>query len=95
MDEILTRLRSKGCTILPLDRLPHAYIVGLAARDIIAFTKPRTPEMQKFCDTWQGAPPVNVTSTAKADELVGAIMAGDFDADSRYTREQIILRLRR
>ena len=94
MEAILKRLRQRGCTLLAIDRLPNAYIVGLASRDVISFLTPRTPEIQRFCDRWKGAPPVDVTTVAKADELCDAIMAGEFDADSRYQRDQIILRMR-
>jgi len=94
MEAVLRRLVEHGCTITPVKRPPYAIIVGLAARDIICFIGPRTPEMQKFADTWSGAPPVDLLNERLVDNLVEAILAGEYDNDSRFEREQIILRLR-
>ena len=95
MEAILRRLVEHGCSITPIKRPPYSIIVGLAARDIICFVGSRTPEMQRFADTWSGAPPVDLLTERMVDNLVEAILAGEYDADSRFEREQIILRLRR
>lgn len=94
MEAILRRLIEHGCSITPVKRPPYAVIVGLAARDIICFLGKRTPEMQKFANTWSGAPPVDLLTEGMVDKLVEAILAGEYDADSRFEREQIILRLK-
>jgi hypothetical protein len=95
MEKALRRLVEHGCSITPVKNLPYTIIVGLAARDIICFVGYRTKEMQRFADTWSGAPPVDLLSESMVDNLVDAILAGEYDADSRYQREQIILRLKR
>lgn len=94
METVLKRLVEHGCSITPIKKPPYAVIVGLAARDIICFLGNRTPEMQRFADTWSGAPPVDLLNDCMVDNLVQAILAGEYNADSRFEREQIILRLR-
>lgn len=94
MEAVLRRLVESGCSITPIKQPPYSIIVGLAARDIICFVSKRTPEMQRFADTWSGAPPVDLINEASVDNLVEAILAGEYDNDSRFEREQIILRLR-
>jgi len=94
MEAVLKRLVQHGCTITPLDSVPNAILAGLAGRDIICFIDKRTQQMQRFADTWSGAPPVDLINEKSADNLVQAIMAGEYDADSRFEREQIIFRLR-
>lgn len=94
MEAILRRLVERGCTITPIKKPPYAILAGLAGRDIICFISNRTPEMQKFADSWSGAPPVDLLNAASVDNLVEAILAGEYDADSRFEREQIIFRLR-
>lgn len=94
MEAVLRRLVQHGCTITPLESVPNAILAGLAGRDIICFIDSRTKEMQRFADTWSGAPPVDLLNERHADNLVAAILAGEYDADSRFEREQIIFRLR-
>lgn len=94
METILKRLVEHGCSITPIKKPPYAVITGLAGRDVICFLGVRTPEMQRFADTWSGAPPVDLLTEKMVDNLVQAILAGEYDADSRFEREQIILRLR-
>lgn len=95
MEAIFKRLAGHGCTITPVKSVPSSIIVGLAGRDIICFVGRRSKEMQRFADTWSGAPPVDLVTERAVDNLVDAILAGEYDADSRYQREQIILRLRK
>ena len=95
MEAVLKRLVEHGCSITPVKSVPYSIIVGLAARDIICFVGKRSKEMQRFADTWSGAPPVDLLNERAVDNLVQAILAGEYDADSRYQREQIILRLKR
>ena len=95
MEAILKFLRSKGCTITPLSRtMPNAVIVGLAGRDVICFLSKRDKLMQKFADAWRGVPPVDLNSVHQAETLVLCILHGEFDADSKYQRDEIIRRLR-
>lgn len=94
MEAILRRLVEHGCTITPIKRPPYSILAGLAGRDIICFIAARTKEMQRFADRWSGAPPVDLINTRSVDNLVEAILAGEYDADSRFEREQIILRLK-
>ncbi len=94
MEAVLRRLVKHGCTITPLKDVPNAILAGLAGRDIICFIDKRTKDMQRFADHWSGAPPVDLINEQSCDNLVAAIMAGEYDADSRFEREQIIFRLR-
>jgi hypothetical protein len=95
MEAALAYLRAKGCTITPLSRtVPGAVVVGLAGRDVICFLEKRTPMMQKFADAWRGVPPVDLNSVHQAETLVLCILHGEFDADSKYQRDEIIRRLR-
>lgn len=95
MEKILKFLRSKGCTITPLSRtMPNAVIVGLAGRDVICFLSKRDKLMQKFADAWRGVPPVDLTDVVVAEELIARILHGEFDADSKYERDEIIRRLK-
>jgi len=94
MEAIFKRLASHGCTLTPVQSVPSSIIVGLAGRDIICFVGRRSKDMQRFADTWSGAPPVDLLSERSVDNLVEAILAGEYDADSRYQREEIIFRLR-
>lgn len=94
METIFKRLVEYGCSITPVQSVPSSIIVGLAGRDIICFVGMRSKEMQRFADTWSGAPPVDLLSEGMVDNLVEAILAGEYDADSRYQREEIIFRLR-
>lgn len=96
MEAIKTELTRLGCTVAPLTQtMPGAVVVGYAGRDVICFLTERTPIMQKFADAWRGVPPVNLRRISDVRELIGRIRNGEFDADSKYEREQIILRLRR
>jgi hypothetical protein len=94
MEAVLRRLVDHGCTITPLKDVPNAILAGLAGRDVICFIDKRTKDMQRFADHWSGAPPADLTTEQAADDLVSAIMAGEYDLDSRFEREQIIFRLR-
>lgn len=94
MEAILRRLVQHGCSITPVRKPEGSIIVGLAGRDIICFVCSRTKDMQRFADTWTGAPPVDLINEKMVDTLVGSILAGEYDADSRFEREQIILRLK-
>lgn len=94
MEAVLKRLVQHRCTITPLESVPNAILAGLAGRDIICFIDKRTKAMQRFADTWTGAPPVDLISEGMVDTLVQSILAGEYDADSRFEREQIIFRLR-
>lgn len=95
MEAILTRLVEHGFTITPAKQPHYTIIVGLAGRDILCFMTKRTPEMQRFADTWSGAPPVDLINTKAVDNLAGAILNGEYDEDSRFERQQIILRMKR
>lgn len=95
MEAILTALVEHGFSITPAKKPPHTIIVGLAGRDILCFIKPRTKEMQRFADTWSGAPPVDLGCSKGVENLAIAILNGEYDADSRFEREEIILRMRR
>lgn len=94
MEAILTALVGHGFSITPASKPPNTIIVGLAGRDILCFMSARTKEMQRFADTWSGAPPVDLGSIKGVENLALAILAGEYDADSRFEREQIIFRLR-
>ena len=95
MEAILTRLVEHGFTITPAKQPHYTIIVGLAGRDILCFMTKRTSEMQRFADTWSGAPPVDLINTKAVDNLAGAILNGEYDEDSRFERQQIILRMKR
>lgn len=94
MEAVLTRLVEHGFSITPVKKPHSTIIVGKAGRDIICFVDRRSKEMQRFADTWSGAPPVDLLSAGFVDTLNDAIMAGEYDADSRFQREEIIFRLR-
>lgn len=94
MEAVLKRLIEHGFTITPVEKPRNSVIVGKAGRDVICFLETRTREMQRFADTWSGAPPVDLLKPSFVDALNDAILAGEYDADSRFEREQIILRLR-
>lgn len=96
MEAIKTELTRLGCTVAQLTHnMPGAVVVGFAGRDVICFLTERTPIMQKFADAWRGVPPVNLRKAKDVHELMERILSGEFDADSKYEREQIILRLKR
>lgn len=94
MEAVLRRLVEHGFSITPVKKPHSTIIVGKAGRDIICFVDQRSKEMQRFADTWSGAPPVDLLFARYVDTLNDAIMAGEYDADSRFEREQIILRMR-
>lgn len=95
MEKITQELARLGCTITDVKALPGSIVVGYAGRDVICFLTQRTKDMQRFADKWKGVPPVNLTKIEQVHELLERILAGEFDADSKYLREQIILRLRK
>jgi hypothetical protein len=95
VETITQELARLGCTITEVTTLSGSIVVGYAGRDVICFLTQRTKEMQKFADKWKGAPPVNLTKVEHVHELLERILAGEFDADSKYIKKQIILRLRK
>lgn len=95
MEKLLTALVQYGFTITPAKRPENTIIAGLAGRDILCFMKPRTKEMQRFADTWSGAPPVDLGCEKGVENLALAILNGEYDEDSRFERHDIILRMKR